>query len=141
MGISCQKPHTASCLRPTCRYTFNSLKREAVPNLWQLVTLSHEGSVQGAFNSTCTAGHLPVTDPLMCPAGSMAHGMSTRSHRGDTLCLPAARLCGRAAGGVSMGHKDLVKPLLQRRGHIHFGRVLMKPGKPLTFATIPRTTG
>ena len=40
-----------------------------------------------------------------------------------------------------MGHKDLVKPLLQRRGQVHFGKVLMKPGKPLTFATIPRTAG
>ncbi len=35
-----------------------------------------------------------------------------------------------------MGDKDLVKPLLERRGTIHFGRVLMKPGKPLTFATV-----
>eukprot|EP00891_Asterochloris_glomerata_P008529 jgi/Astpho2/8529/e_gw1.00125.32.1_t len=41
------------------------------------------------------------------------------------------------SGGVSMGHKDLVKPLLQRRGQVHFGKVLMKPGKPLTFATLP----
>lgn len=40
------------------------------------------------------------------------------------------------SGGVSMGDKDLVKPLLERRGTIHFGRVLMKPGKPLTFATL-----
>ncbi len=58
-----------------------------------------------------------------------------------TPCLPTARLRGCAAGGVSMGHKDLVKPLLQRRGQVHFGKVLMKPGKPLTFATILRTTG
>lgn len=40
------------------------------------------------------------------------------------------------SGGVSMGNRDLVKPLLEKRGTIHFGRVLMKPGKPLTFATI-----
>ena len=33
------------------------------------------------------------------------------------------------SGGVSMGDRDLVKPLLERRGKIHFGRVLMKPGK------------
>jgi molybdopterin biosynthesis enzyme len=36
-----------------------------------------------------------------------------------------------------MGDRDLVKPLLERRGSVHFGRVLMKPGKPLTFATVP----
>eukprot|EP01023_Acetabularia_acetabulum_P037675 TRINITY_DN35857_c0_g1_i2.p1 TRINITY_DN35857_c0_g1~~TRINITY_DN35857_c0_g1_i2.p1 ORF type:complete len:419 (+),score=103.04 TRINITY_DN35857_c0_g1_i2:127-1383(+) len=40
------------------------------------------------------------------------------------------------SGGVSMGDKDLVKPVLEELGTIHFGRVLMKPGKPLTFATI-----
>lgn len=40
------------------------------------------------------------------------------------------------SGGVSMGHLDLVKPLLERLGTIHFGRLRMKPGKPLTFATV-----
>lgn len=35
-----------------------------------------------------------------------------------------------------MGDKDLIKPLLERSGVVHFGRVLMKPGKPLTFATL-----
>ena len=40
------------------------------------------------------------------------------------------------SGGVSMGDRDLVKPLLEARGQVHFGRVLMKPGKPLTFATV-----
>lgn len=40
------------------------------------------------------------------------------------------------SGGVSMGTRDLVKPLLERLGTIHFGRVNFKPGKPLTFATI-----
>jgi molybdenum cofactor synthesis domain-containing protein len=40
------------------------------------------------------------------------------------------------SGGVSMGRLDLVKPLLERIGQIHFGRVLAKPGKPVTFATV-----
>ena len=35
-----------------------------------------------------------------------------------------------------MGNKDLLKPLLARRGDIHFGRVRAKPGKPVTFATV-----
>ena len=35
-----------------------------------------------------------------------------------------------------MGDRDLIKPLLERSGTVHFGRVLMKPGKPLTFATL-----
>ncbi|MBA2449194.1 MAG: molybdopterin molybdotransferase MoeA [Chloroflexi bacterium] len=43
------------------------------------------------------------------------------------------------SGGVSMGTRDLIKPLLQERGTIHFGRVNFKPGKPLTVATVDRT--
>jgi gephyrin len=38
-------------------------------------------------------------------------------------------------GGVSMGDLDFVKPLLESAGHVHFGRLRMKPGKPCTFAT------
>jgi len=40
------------------------------------------------------------------------------------------------SGGVSMGDKDFIKPILERKGTVHFGKVKMKPGKPLTFATM-----
>lgn len=40
-----------------------------------------------------------------------------------------------STGGVSMGDLDLIKPLLERKGAVHFGRIRMKPGKPVTFAT------
>uniref|UniRef100_A0A2N9J1U7 Molybdopterin biosynthesis protein CNX1 n=1 Tax=Fagus sylvatica TaxID=28930 RepID=A0A2N9J1U7_FAGSY len=40
------------------------------------------------------------------------------------------------SGGVSMGDKDFVKPLLAKRGTVYFSKVFMKPGKPLTFAEI-----
>jgi len=39
------------------------------------------------------------------------------------------------SGGVSMGCHDYIKIVLERLGKVHFGRVRMKPGKPLTFAT------
>lgn len=39
------------------------------------------------------------------------------------------------SGGVSMGTRDLIKPLLERMATIQFGRISFKPGKPLTFAT------
>ena len=42
------------------------------------------------------------------------------------------------SGGVSMGTRDLVKPLLAELGTVHFGRVAFKPGKPTTFATVER---
>jgi molybdenum cofactor synthesis domain-containing protein len=41
------------------------------------------------------------------------------------------------SGGVSMGTRDLIKPLLERMATIQFGRVSFKPGKPLTFAITP----
>ncbi|XP_057441545.1 molybdopterin biosynthesis protein CNX1 isoform X2 [Lotus japonicus] len=40
------------------------------------------------------------------------------------------------SGGVSMGDKDFIKPLLEKRGKVHFSKVSMKPGKPCTFAEI-----
>lgn len=39
-------------------------------------------------------------------------------------------------GGVSMGDRDFIKPLLEKRGQVFFGKICMKPGKPLTFAKI-----
>lgn len=46
-------------------------------------------------------------------------------------------------GGVSMGERDLLKPILSEdlAATIHFGRVNMKPGKPTTFATCPWKDG
>lgn len=40
------------------------------------------------------------------------------------------------SGGVSMGDRDFVKPLLEKNGKVYFHKVCMKPGKPLTFAEI-----
>ena len=40
------------------------------------------------------------------------------------------------SGAVSMGQLDLLKPLLEQLGTVHVGRVRLKPGKPLTFATV-----
>ncbi|KOM46729.1 hypothetical protein LR48_Vigan07g043300 [Vigna angularis] len=40
------------------------------------------------------------------------------------------------SGGVSMGDKDYIKPLLEKRGKVHFDKVFIKPGKPFTFAEI-----
>jgi gephyrin len=39
-------------------------------------------------------------------------------------------------GGVSMGNTDFIKPFLDHHGQIKFGRLMMKPGKPTTFALI-----
>ena len=44
-----------------------------------------------------------------------------------------------STGGVSMGIFDLVKPLIEERGQVLFGRINMKPGKPTTFGKIDNT--
>jgi gephyrin len=43
-------------------------------------------------------------------------------------------------GGVSMGERDYLKSVIERRmrGTISFGRVALKPGKPTTFAVLPK---
>ena len=41
------------------------------------------------------------------------------------------------SGGVSMGEYDLVKPVLNALGvQVHFERIRIKPGRPLTFGTV-----
>eukprot|EP01130_Rhizamoeba_saxonica_P016837 TRINITY_DN785_c0_g1_i1.p1 TRINITY_DN785_c0_g1~~TRINITY_DN785_c0_g1_i1.p1 ORF type:complete len:429 (+),score=113.45 TRINITY_DN785_c0_g1_i1:108-1394(+) len=40
------------------------------------------------------------------------------------------------SGGVSMGDLDFLKVILREKATVHFGRICMKPGKPLTFASI-----
>jgi molybdopterin biosynthesis enzyme len=35
-----------------------------------------------------------------------------------------------------MGKKDLIKPYLETKGEVFFGRLNMKPGKPTTFGKI-----
>jgi molybdenum cofactor synthesis domain-containing protein len=63
--------------------------------------------------------------------------------RDDAAIQRAAILAGLeqadvllTSGGVSMGTRDLIKPLLAELGTVHFGRIAFKPGKPTTFATV-----
>lgn len=45
-------------------------------------------------------------------------------------------------GGISMGEKDIMEQVFIQGmgGHVHFGRMNMKPGKPTTFITIDQET-
>ena len=54
------------------------------------------------------------------------------------LMLNASKECDIivTSGGVSMGDRDYVKPIIEEQGQIIFGRVNMKPGKPMTFGKI-----
>ena len=74
-------------------------------------------------------------------AGLTPVSLGIGTDRGDELTakvLEGITTCDAliTSGGVSMGKLDLIKPILETEGQVHFGRVNMKPGKPLTFATV-----
>ncbi|HET8626130.1 MAG TPA: gephyrin-like molybdotransferase Glp [Thermomicrobiales bacterium] len=54
--------------------------------------------------------------------------------RGELTGALAAADVLITSGGVSMGQLDLVKVLLDELAEVQFGRLFMKPGKPLHFA-------
>ncbi len=73
-------------------------------------------------------------------AGATILDLGISADRQDTLAARIERGLHEAdvlltSGGVSMGDLDFVKPILEHAGRVHFGRIRMKPGKPLTFAT------
>jgi gephyrin len=102
-------------------------------------------------------------DELVDPGSELAPGMIRDSNRfslvaaieragaevvhssrvGDTVEELRRRLAGIedqidvlvTSGGVSVGDRDVVRLLLGETADVHFRRVFMKPGKPLTFAT------
>ena len=84
-----------------------------------------------------------AADPLCGGAEAIDYG-AWRDEAGPLEALLRRALADEGvdvlvtSGGVSMGDRDLMKPLLARLGRVHFGRLLMKPGKPTTFATVER---
>ncbi len=73
--------------------------------------------------------------------GAVPVSLGIGTDRGDELTAKVMEGLSRCdvlvtSGGVSMGKLDLIKPILETEGQVHFGRVNMKPGKPLTFATV-----
>src|SRR5579864_8072206 len=84
-------------------------------NRYALMTAADEAGAEVVWN-----GH--ALDEEAALESAMRHGLSAA----DVLLT---------SGGVSMGTRDLIKPLLERMATIQFGRISFKPGKPLTFAT------
>lgn len=44
------------------------------------------------------------------------------------------------SGGVSVGEADYIKPTLKELGETHFWKIRMKPGRPLTFGTLNKSS-
>jgi molybdopterin molybdotransferase len=83
---------------------------------------------------------------LVAESGAELHSMAhVRDDEEDTerALRVAAGLNGEepadvivTSGGVSVGDKDFVKPVLERLGTLDFWRVKMKPGKPIAVGRI-----
>lgn len=77
-------------------------------------------------------------------AGALLHSVTHVSDSPQAL-EEAFRRCAHpatgadvivVAGGVSVGDRDYVRPVLERLGRLDLWRVAMKPGKPLAFGCI-----
>ncbi|CAF4916721.1 unnamed protein product [Pieris macdunnoughi] len=113
----------------------------------KVAILSTGNELQEPFEKTLRPSHIRDSNRIMLK-------MLLREHGYDSIDCGIARdepaelasaIAGALAkcdilvctGGVSMGERDLLKPVLANDfgATIHFGRVRMKPGKPSTFAT------
>lgn len=82
----------------------------------------------------------PMLLAAVAQAGAVAIDLGIAADSAGDIAIQMRRGLAHAdvllsTGGVSMGELDLIKPLLEEAGEVHFGRLLMKPGKPCTFAT------
>ncbi len=56
----------------------------------------------------------------------------------DALCQAAQDAdVVLSSGGVSVGDADLIRDVMQQLGELHFWKVAMKPGRPLSFGKLP----
>ncbi|XP_041971527.1 gephyrin [Aricia agestis] len=109
--------------------------------------MSTGNELQEPTDSNLRPSHIRDSNRTMLKALLNEHGYSSvdcgiaRDEPGELARALAAALARVdllvCTGGVSMGERDLLKPVLINdfNATIHFGRVRMKPGKPSTFAT------
>ncbi|KAG3176433.1 Molybdopterin biosynthesis protein [Phytophthora cactorum] len=108
--------------------------------------LSTGSELVEAFQGTTTPGKIRDSNRPMLLALLNGWGVKTlnlgvcsdkKQALKDTMLMALEKIDVLiTSGGVSMGEHDLIKPLLEEMGTVHFGRLLMKPGKPTTFATL-----
>ncbi|GAB0492797.1 hypothetical protein MMPV_004067 [Pyropia vietnamensis] len=113
-------PHAPSAVIDANRPTLLAALATAVP-----------ACSTSAAAEAVAAGSGGVLDLGIVPdeAGAVAAAVAAAIGRVDVLLT---------SGGVSMGDADHVKPALAAAGRVVWGRLAIKPGKPLTFATFGR---
>ncbi len=82
---------------------------------------------------------------LVRETGAIVHSMthilddSEATENAFRACVESGAQVIVTAGGVSVGDRDFVKPVLEKLGQLEFWRIAMKPGKPLAFGHIGET--
>lgn len=73
--------------------------------------------------------HVAIRDLGVIPdkPDAVTHALQTAAEIGDLIIT---------SGGVSVGEADYIKRALEENGTLHFGKVAVKPGRPLTFGTV-----
>lgn len=100
----------AGQIRDSNRYTLAALVRETGAVLHSMTHLpDEEAATETAFRALSGLDGSPAADVIV------------------------------TSGGVSVGDRDYVKPVLERIGRLELWRVAMKPGKPLAFGQIGQT--
>lgn len=90
------------------------------------------GQIRDANRYALGAALAELRVPIVRSAIVPDREAETRALLADSLAAADVLI---TSGGVSMGQLDLVKIILDELGQVHFGRLFMKPGKPLHFAT------
>jgi molybdenum cofactor synthesis domain-containing protein len=98
---------------------------DAIPRLGQIRDANTPALLAAARG--CGFDTVALPHPVCDNAGALEEAM--------VALLPGSDMVV-TSGGVSMGTRDLIKPLLAKLGEILVGRVALKPGKPLTFALV-----
>lgn len=84
---------------------------------------------------------------MVITSGGVSMGVFFGKHRAANRIMLLAiannlSVCLSHPRTLNPGEKDMLKEVLtELGGTIHFGRVMMKPGKPTTFATLHRPGG
>jgi molybdenum cofactor synthesis domain-containing protein len=130
IGLLASLGHGRALVHPRPRVTIITTGDElvsidAVPRPGQIRDANSPALVAAARAAGFEAAALP------CPVADDPAALE-----GALLDALAASDLVVTSGGVSMGTRDLIKPLLAKLGKILVGRVALKPGKPLTFATV-----
>ncbi|KAJ1822635.1 hypothetical protein LPJ56_000756 [Coemansia sp. RSA 2599] len=122
-------------------FSVHAVPRIAVMSTGDELTDASEGLSQGRVRDSNRPALICALQSLGCNTVDLGIVRDDPDVLAKTMA-DALRECDGiiTTGGVSMGERDWLRPVIEQRldGRIVFGRVMMKPAKPTTFASLPR---